>query len=245
VTRLLCPGCDQVVVGRTESSKITPSAGTQQQRSSEERRAHDEGRLELTRSPPRACRSVAARLSMQTTPTTPPSRIGTPPARSAPAPAARLTPSAAPCPPHHSRLTTPACTGPPHQNPPHRSQQAVPARCTEPRRRGRVRYTGVHVSGESLVPLGSGGMPRGMRRFPLSSYRISRPADTVAPGPGAFGCGQSPRSRPTRFRTPGELPSKSVPFENHVGNLAGRSAADVCSKDTPAHRVRQAFRRTA
>jgi hypothetical protein len=157
------------------------------------------------------------------------------PARShPPQPHFRLTSPASLRPPHHSRLHRPASPGP---------ASPLPAGgCTEPRRRGQVRYTGVHVSGESLVPLGSGGMPRGMRRFPLSFYRISRPADTVAPGPGAFGCGQSPRSRPTRFRTPGELLSKSVPFENHVGNLAGRSAADVCSKDTPGHRVRQAFR---
>jgi hypothetical protein len=143
------------------------------------------------------------------------------PTEPTPAPATRLIPSASPRPPSLSRLSRPASPPPASQKP------AVPSRCTEPRRRGQVRYTGVHVSGESLVPLGSGGMPLGIRRFLPSFYRISRPADTVAPGPGAFGCGQSPRSRLTRFRTPGELPSKSVPFEDHVGNLAGRSAADV------------------
>jgi hypothetical protein len=190
------------------------------------------GTLELARSPAPPAEVSPAFSPCKRSLTTPSS---SPRSRAPPRAAPRLTPSASPHPPHYSRLHRPASP-----NPPHRSRVGG---CTEPRRRGQVRYTGVHVSGESLVPLGSGGMPHGMRRFPLSFYRISRPADTVAPGPGAFGCGQSPRSRPTRFRTPGELLSKSVPFENHVGNLAGRSAADVCYKDTPGHRGRQAFRR--
>jgi hypothetical protein len=101
---------------------------------------------------------------------------------------------------------------------------------------------GVRVSGESLVPLGSGCTPRGARRIPLSSSHIARPADAVAPGLGASAAASHLAAGSPWFRTPGELSSNGVPFEDHVCSLAGRSAADVCYKDTPAEGRGQGFR---
>jgi hypothetical protein len=105
----------------------------------------------------------------------------------------------------------------------------------KPRRRGRIRYTGVSVywreSGSARF-----GVRLSTRRIPPSESCHTALRHGV-PGPGPIDCGQLPRSRPTLSELSSELLSKSVRFESDVG--AVEQAAQLLTSDIRIHSGRR------
>ena len=113
-----------------------------------------------------------------------------------------------------------------------RAARARPVmRRRKPRRRGRIRYTGVSVywreSGSARF-----GVRLSTRRIPPSESCHTALRHGV-PGPGPIDCGQLPRSRPTLSELSSELLSKSVRFESDVG--AVEQAAQLLTSDIRIH----------